>query len=157
MIKFPVYYRAVKPEELTFIPLGSEGKMNPKEILSVHPKGREYGYILKEFDRYPILLDEEGTVLSFPPIINSRDMGEVKIGDKDLFVEVTGTDLRLVILTLDILAVNLSDRGAHIKPVMVRYPYQTEFGKNVIVPRDFTRPITLSLKEFERGSWREDY
>ena len=150
LIKFPVYYRAVKPEEVTFIPLGSESKMNLGEILSVHPKGKEYGYILKEFDRYPILIDEDGTVLSFPPVINSRDMGEVKIGDKDLFVEVTGTDLRLVILTLNILAVNLSDRGAHIKPVMVRYPYQTEFGKNVRVPRDFTRPITLSLKEFER-------
>ncbi len=150
LIKFPVYYRAVKPEEISFVPLGLESKMNLKDILYVHPKGKEYGSILKGFDRYPVLMDKEDRVLSFPPIINSRDMGEVKIGDKDLFVEVTGTDLRLVILTLNILAVNLSDRGAKIKPVTVRYPYNTEFGKNVTAPFDFTRPISLSLNEFER-------
>ena len=41
--------------------------------------------------------------LSFPPIINSREVGEVRVGDDALFVEVTGTDLSMVVLTLNIL------------------------------------------------------
>ncbi|MGH7229670.1 MAG: phenylalanine--tRNA ligase subunit beta, partial [Nitrospiraceae bacterium] len=88
----------------------------------------------------PLLRDEAGHVLSLPPIINSREVGEVRVGDRGLFVEVTGTDLRMVILTLNILAVNLADRGAAIEPVEVDYPYDTEFGKRVRTPLDFGKP-----------------
>ena len=107
-IVFPVTYTLVKPEEVRFTPLGVEEKMSPREILAVHPKGLEYGPILAGHDRLPLLMDEEGQVLSLPPIINSREIGEVRVGDRELFVEVTGTDLPMVLLTLNILAVNLA-------------------------------------------------
>lgn len=139
-IVFPVHYDLVKPDEVRFTPLGFEQNMSLREILAVHPKGLEYGSILAEHELVPLLRDEAGHVLSLPPIINSREVGEVQVGDRELFVEVTGTDLLMVVLTLNILAVNLADRGAAIEPVEVNYPSATTLGKAVRTPLDFWKP-----------------
>ncbi|MEW6245771.1 MAG: phenylalanine--tRNA ligase subunit beta [Nitrospirota bacterium] len=148
-IVFPVMYDLVKPEDVSFTPLGLESKMTLGEILLVHPKGLEYGAILAGHDRVPLLRDATGQVLSFPPIINSREIGEVQVGDRELFVEVTGTDLLMVVLTLNILAVNLADRGAVIKPVEVTYPYKTPLGKTITTPRDFGKARTIQVRAIE--------
>jgi phenylalanyl-tRNA synthetase beta chain len=144
-IAFPVEYKTVPPESVRFVPLGSESPMTPAEILKRHPKGIAYAGILSKAAEYPILIDREGRVLSFPPIINGREIGEVRAGDRDLFVEVTGTDLRMVMLTVNILAANLADRGAAIAPVEVRYPYPTDFGKTVRMPAVLSKPMAVSL------------
>ncbi|MGH7236446.1 MAG: phenylalanine--tRNA ligase subunit beta [Nitrospiraceae bacterium] len=148
-IVFPVTYTLVKPDEVRFTPLGVEEKMSPREILAVHPKGLEYGPVLAGHDRLPLLMDEDGQVLSLPPIINSREIGEVRVGDRELFVEVTGTDLPMVLLTLNILAVNLADRGATIEPVEVTYPYATELGKTVRTPFNFQKARSIPIKTIE--------
>jgi phenylalanyl-tRNA synthetase beta chain len=144
-----VSYRLVKPDEARFTPLGFEDKLSLREILAVHPKGVEYGPSLAGHDRLPLLADQEGQVLSLPPVINSREIGEVQVGDQALFVEVTGTDLPMVLLTLNILAVNLADRGAAIEPIEVVYPYETRFGKNVRTPLDFGKARSIPLKLVE--------
>src|SRR3990170_3839623 len=149
-ISFPVHYKAVPPEEISFTPLGFEEKMTLREIIKDHPKGQVYGEILKGVERYPILVDSRGDVLSFPPIINSREVGEVQAGDSALFVEVTGLDIRLVLLVLNILAVNLHDRGAGIGAVEAVYPYDTGFGRAISIPCEFTKPLNLSLRDVER-------
>ncbi len=148
-IVFPVTYAFVNPDDARFTPLGFDEKMSLREILSVHPKGLEYGPILAGHERVPLLLDDEGQVLSFPPIINSREIGEVRVGDRELFVEVTGTDLPMVLLTLNILAVNLADRGASIETVEVVYPYQTDLGTTIRTPADFGKPRTIPMKTIE--------
>ncbi|MGH7168251.1 MAG: phenylalanine--tRNA ligase subunit beta [Nitrospiraceae bacterium] len=148
-IVFPVTYALVKLDEVRFTPLGVEEKMSPREILAVHPKGLEYGPILAGHDRIPLLMDEEGQVLSLPPIINSREIGEVRVGDRELFVEVTGTDLLMVLLTLNILAVNLADRGATIEAVDVAYPYATELGKTLRTPFNFQKARSIPIKTIE--------
>ncbi len=150
-IAFPVTYDLVKPDEARFTPLGFDDKMSLSEILAVHPKGVEYGSIIGGHDRVPLLRDEEGQVLSLPPIINSREIGEVRVGDTDLFVEVTGTDLVMVVLTINILASNLADRGARIEPVEAQYPYRTLFGKTVRTPLDFSKPRHIGLEAIERA------
>lgn len=148
-IAFPVTYGLVKPDEAKFTPLGLEEKLTLREILSVHPKGIEYGPILAGHDRVPLLRDDEGQVLSLPPIINSREIGEVRVGDTELFVEVTGTDLPMVLLTLNILAVNLADRGAVIEPVEVVYPTATKLGKVLGTPLDFGKPRAVPVKAIQ--------
>lgn len=148
-IVFPVTYDLVKPDEARFTPLGFEDKLSLREILAVHPKGVEYGPILAGHDRVPLLRDEEGQILSLPPVINSREIGEVRVGDRELFLEVTGTDLLMVLLTLNILAANIADRGAAIEPVETQYPYKTRFGKSIRTPLDFTRPRLVSVKPIE--------
>lgn len=154
-ITFPVTYELVKPDEVRFTPLGMETAMTLSEILMVHPKGLEYGPILAVQSLLPILRDAKAQPLSFPPIINSREIGEVRVGDDELFVEVTGTDLRMVILSLNIFAANLADRGATIEPVEVRYPTSTVLGKRVKTPQDFGKPATIRMKAIEQALGQE--
>ena len=146
-IKFPVTYALVNPDQEKFRPLGYDEAMSLREILDIHPKGQEYGPLLSGHDRLPLLRDAQGTVLSFPPIINSRDIGEVRAGDSDLFIEVTGTDLRMVMLAVNIFAANLHDRGAKIEPVDIVYPYKTDRGRTVRMPQPVSQPRSITLAE----------
>lgn len=150
-IEFPVSYEAVPPDSARFTPLGMTTVMTLGEMLLVHPKGLEFGGIVAGKERVPLLRDAKGQILSFPPIINSREIGEVRVGDDALFVEVTGTDLPMVILTLNIFAANLADRGAAIEPVEVIYPFKTELGQRVVTPQDLGRERTLSVATIERA------
>jgi phenylalanyl-tRNA synthetase beta chain len=68
----------------------------------------------------------------------------VRAGDADLFVEVTGTDLAMVMLALNIFAANLHDRGARIEPVDVVYPYKTKFGRSVRTPQHVAPPHVIT-------------
>ncbi len=150
LIKYPVHYKAVDPVETRFIPLGEESKMNLKEILEKHPKGIEFGWIVRNFDRYPFLTDDEGKVLSFPPIINSAELGAVKTGDSSLFIEMTGTDLNSLLLAASIAACDLADAGFRIKPVMVEYPNKTPYGGNITTPYYFQKETRLDIKYAEK-------
>ncbi|HEV8243020.1 MAG TPA: phenylalanine--tRNA ligase subunit beta [Nitrospirales bacterium] len=150
-IKFPVTYALDNPDQAKFRPLGYDESMSLREILDIHPKGQEYGPILSGHDRLPLLRDAKGTVLSFPPIINSRDIGEVRVGDSDLFIEVTGTDLRMVMLAVNIFAANLYDRGATIEPVDIVYPYKTARGRTVRMPQPVSQPRAITLAEVSKA------
>jgi len=147
-ITFPVDYKLAGPDAIAFTPLGMNEKLTLGQILERHPKGVQYGGIVKPFPKYPVLVDSMNHVLSFPPIINSTDIGEVKTTTRNVLVEVTGTDQRMVALTLNILAVNFHDRGAEIDPVMVVHPYATEMGRSVTCPYDTSGTVRLSLSKF---------
>ncbi len=150
-IVFPVDYRLADPESVSFTPLGMENKLNLAQILERHPKGIAYGGIVKPFKKYPVLTDGMNRVLSFPPIINSREIGEVKPRTRSVLVEVTGTDMRMTVLTLNILAASLYDRGADIEPVLVTYPYETGLGKRMAFPYDTSGKFTVPLAKFSAG------
>lgn len=159
-LRFPVRYAAVGRSALRFEPLAPAGEagatwpvgvaLTPDEILEQHPTGREYSWILASFDQVPMLTDAKGDVLSFPPIINSADLGRVQPGMQTLFVEATGTELDQVLLTLNILATNLADRGWRIEPVTTRYPYQTPRGQAVTAPHPLGITLGLPVSEFTR-------
>ncbi|MDH4163098.1 MAG: phenylalanine--tRNA ligase subunit beta [Nitrospirota bacterium] len=150
-IAFPVDYRLAAPDEISFTPLGMTEKMTLGRILDQHPKGIQYGGIVRPFKKYPVLIDGMNQVLSFPPIINSTEIGEVKTTTRNVLVEVTGTDQRMVALTLNIIAVSLYDRGAEIDPVQVVCPYATDLGKNITFPRDTSITVSLSPERFSQA------
>jgi phenylalanyl-tRNA synthetase beta chain len=56
------------------------------------------------------------------------------------------------LLALNILAVNMSDRGARIMPCVARYPseHSTPLGQNVAVPYPLKSSVTLERAEVER-------
>lgn len=145
-IKLPIHYDAVSPETTSFSPLGFEEKMTLTEILEKHPKGIQYAGIVKEFSEYPLITDASGHVLSFPPVINSNDLGKVKSGDTDLFVEVTGTDKMAVILAVNIMACNLADHGAEIEPFITEY----SSGEQFKLPLRFNDSVELELGNLEK-------
>lgn len=150
-IAFPVEYRLAEPSSVTFTPLGMRERLTLGQIIDRHPKGVAYGGIVRAFSKYPVLNDREGNVLSFPPIINSAEIGEVKTTTRNILVEVTGTDMRMTALTLTILAANLHDRGARIEPIRVDYPYDTELGRKVLFPADTSGRMKLPLSRFAQA------
>jgi phenylalanyl-tRNA synthetase beta chain len=124
LIKLPLQYTVAKPKEVSFVPLGFAEKMSLKEILTRHPKGLEYGHIVDKHPVYPILLDSENKPLSFPPIINSNDLGRITEDTNNVLVEVTGTMNETVLNTVKIVTLSLIDRGGKAYSAKVHYPHR---------------------------------
>ena len=124
-IKWPVHYKGVNPDETSFVPLGCDAPMTCRQILSDHPKGKDFGWILKDAKKFPLLTDDNGEVMSMAPIINSATLGAVQVGDKDLMVELTGDNMENLILSANIVACDFHDAGYEILPVKVVHPYET--------------------------------
>jgi phenylalanyl-tRNA synthetase beta chain len=116
-IRFPVKYATVK-EDFAFVPLGDSESHSIRHILKESDLGLRYGYILQKSNTYPIILDAENNVLSFPPIINS-DMTKIGTSTKNLFVEVTANNLKAADDVLSVMAMALYDSGFKIQTVSV--------------------------------------
>ncbi|MDP2765934.1 MAG: phenylalanine--tRNA ligase subunit beta, partial [Candidatus Methanoperedens sp.] len=121
-IKPPFRYIAQQPD-FKFTPLDFAEPMSMREILEKHPKGVRFAYILEKFDKYPLILDAEDNVLSFPPIINC-ELTRVTEDTTDLFVEVTGLD-PAVSVALNIVVTSLAERGGRIESVTIDGKMQT--------------------------------
>jgi len=149
-INWPIIYKGVDPDSFSFVPLQWDSPLTLREILKQHPKGKEYAFILEKEPVHPLLTDSKGGVLSYPPIINSNDLGAVQVGDTDIFVELTGSDIAQVTLAASIVACDLADNGFSIEPVEVEYEYDTSFGRNIIYPWYFQEPVFCSLARIEK-------
>lgn len=150
MIQWPVHYKAVDPDKTSFVPLQFEQPMTCRQILTDHPKGKDYGWILKDAPMFPLLTDDNGEVMSMAPIINSATLGAVKVGDSDLLIEMTGSDMTSLLLSANIVACDFADAGYTILPCKVEHPYDTGFGKDIVAPYYFQEPATASLAEINR-------
>ncbi|GMO47554.1 MAG: phenylalanine--tRNA ligase subunit beta [Termitinemataceae bacterium] len=150
LIKWPIHYRAVAPDSVSFVPLQWDSALTLSEILKQHPKGKEYAYIQENEPLHPLLVDAKGGVLSYPPIINSADIGAVKPGDSDMFIELTGTDMPSVALCASIVACDLADQGWTIEPVEISSEFETPFGKKWTSPFYFQAPVFCSTARVER-------
>ncbi|MBS7648377.1 MAG: phenylalanine--tRNA ligase subunit beta [Candidatus Bathyarchaeia archaeon] len=139
----PLRYTVSRPDETRFVPLGFDEELTLDEILEKHPKGVEYGHIVKQFDVWPIFIDSRSKVLSFPPIINSNDLGKVTIGTRNILVEVTGSSFKTVMYTLTNIILALADRGGKIYSARIHYPYEN-LGE-VITPDLKTEKMHISL------------
>ncbi|MBT0160341.1 phenylalanine--tRNA ligase subunit beta [Candidatus Bathyarchaeota archaeon A05DMB-2] len=138
----PLSYKVVKPEAVRFVPLGFSESLSLAEILEQHPKGIEYGSIVKSHEVYPIIMDSHNKVLSFPPIINSNDLGRVTAETRDVLVEVTGTVHETVLNTLKLVALALADRGGRVFAATVRYESD---GLKVVTPDFRSRLVELNV------------
>jgi phenylalanyl-tRNA synthetase beta chain len=145
LISWPVHYKAVDPDQTRFIPLQCETPMTCRQIIAEHPKGKEYGWILSDKKKYPLLTDNRGEVLSMATIINSATLGAVQVGDTNLLVEMTGTDMPSLLLASNIVACDFADAGYEILPCKVCHPYDTGFGKDICAPFYFQAAAGMSL------------
>ena len=146
LISPPLKYDLVKPNEVSFVPLGFDERMNLAEILKFHPKGLEYGHIVAKHSAYPILVDSNLKVLSFPPIINSNDLGRVTEETENVLVEVTGTMHQTVLNTLNLVTLALIDRGGNALAATVHYPDDEVYAvKKVVTPNFSNSRMELSV------------
>jgi phenylalanyl-tRNA synthetase beta chain len=121
-------YRAVAPDALRFVPLGydpaaPDARVTPAQVLEQHPKGQEFARLLAGFEAYPLLADEQGDVLSMPPVINSEHT-RVTDATTQFFIDVTGTNRRLVGRTLNVLTTSLKELcpDLSLEQVTIAYP-----------------------------------
>ncbi len=132
-------YRSVGPEELSFVPLGydpaaDDALLTPARVLAEHPKGVEFARLLEGFEGYPLLSDEQGGVLSMPPIINSEHT-RVTDDSTEFFIDVTGTNRRLVGRALNVLVTSFKELCPDLRLEQVRIAYP---GEEPVITPDFT-------------------
>lgn len=151
----PIKYDARPADRVSFVPLGEYLEMTAEEILEQTEKGREYAHLIRNPDKLvPLILDSRDEVMSLPPIINS-ELTRLTPGIRDVFIDVTGTDLRAISYALEIIVSALAERGGEIHTLEVIYPGMTvetprPEPNEMVVSRDFINRMTgikLSMKE----------
>ncbi len=142
-IKAPFKYWAASPNEISFVPLQKDEKWDLEQILKEHEKGVDYAWTLDGLDRYPMITDANGEVLSFPPIING-ELTKVSEKTKNIFVDCTGWDLNAVTLSVNIVCSQLMARGGKLHSVTVTYPDEKGF-----------KDMDLKTREWPRFDWIE--
>jgi len=116
-ISFPLTYTTTTRNH-KFIPLNSTKENTISEILKNTEVGQDYGNILGNSQKVPIIIDSLGNTVSFPPIINSS-LTTVTTKTKNLFLEVTGIDKNDVEDMLSIVAIILQSAGFELCTVKI--------------------------------------
>lgn len=136
----PFTYKAVLPDEVSFFPLQGTREMTPAEILLDHDKGKAFAFVLEGKDRYPLITDRNGVVLSMPPIINGIST-EVTENTKNIFVDCTGTDLNALKCSVNILTTALADRGGRVRSVTIEHG-----GEDLVAPDLCGRSLSIDVR-----------
>jgi phenylalanyl-tRNA synthetase beta chain len=136
-IEFPITY-TTKPPEFKFRPLGERFEKDLTQILTEMHTGREYAWTVEGFKEYPMIVDAKGMVLSMPPIING-EYTRIDEATTDIFIDITGTDLKAITETLNIITTTFADRGAEIYSVRNEY----HDGETIVTPYLEPREMTV--------------
>lgn len=146
-----VYYRLTPPDVPDFVPLGKSEEMTPKGVLEKHPRGIDYAHLLQGRALYPLLgsyrKDGSEVVLAFIPIINSEDT-KVVPGTKDLFVDVTGVEPRLVEKILNTMVTALLELcpGSTAEKVAISVPGREPYLTPDLTPQEVEFDTTLPAR-----------
>lgn len=144
VIEPPFYYKAADPDNESFIPLETSAEMSLREILQEHKKGAKYAHLINKFDKYPLIIDANGNVLSMPPIING-ELTKLTEETKNVIVDVTGTDEKAVNYALNIIMASFAEVGGEIKSLNVVYDDRTAKTPNLMPKRK-----SVSVKNAEK-------
>lgn len=93
-VKGPFTYRALKPEHIHFVPLNREEEVNGDGLMAIlkeDPKLGKYLYLLEGKEKYPVMMDSNGIIMSLPPIINSQHT-KMTLNTHNVLLDVTGLD-----------------------------------------------------------------
>ena len=138
VMKFPLSYTAVD-KQFQFCPLDLDKELTIQEIFDTTETGKKYRWIIDEFNEYPIILDSNNEVISFPPIINGN-LTRVTSKTKNLFVDITGIDKKCVNDALAVLTTFFYDCGGYIESVNIGYE-----GGLIITPDLKEKKVEINL------------
>lgn len=139
-IKFPVYFKAMNPEDIKFQPLDYGEKLDGNKILSENETGKKYADLLKDFKQFPVFIDSNKNIMSMPPIINSDSIGKITTKTKDVFIEVSGFDIDFLKQVLNLIATDLADMGGTIYSVEV-----SAYAKKLKLPELTTNKMKVDI------------
>ncbi|ACL15941.1 phenylalanine--tRNA ligase subunit beta [Methanosphaerula palustris] len=114
----PPFRYCAAEKSRSFVPLDFTEPMTMEQMLDEHPKGRAYAHLVREHPRYPLIVDAEDRVCSFPPIING-DLTRVTTETKNILLDTTGTDQRAVEVTVKIVCAALVEAGGTVESVTI--------------------------------------
>jgi len=114
----PPFHYVASERTRRFVPLDFDEEMSLEEILLRHPKGRAYAAIVDRYPLFPLITDDLGRVLSFPPVING-ELTRVSTKTKNLLLDTTGTEERAVRTAVTILCTAMVEAGADIESVQI--------------------------------------
>jgi len=123
-IKGPFTYEALPPKEIKFAPLNNTKVMDGEELMKHLDKDlhlRKYLPIIRDSPVYPVIYDSNRVVLSLPPIINGNH-SKITLNTKNVFIEVTATDLTKAEIVLNTMCAMFSEYCADkysVEPVEV--------------------------------------
>lgn len=116
-ISFPLTYSTASRDH-KFIPLNSEKELSISQILESTDVGKDYGHILGNSSKIPIITDSKNETVSFPPIINAA-VTTVTTKTQNLFVEVTGINKADAEDMLSVVATILQSAGFTLEEVKI--------------------------------------
>ena len=118
-IRFPLRYALEPMESVRFTPLDRNRAISASEFFEEHPMATRYGALGRAGNACLVLRDASDAVASLPPILNGRESGEVRPGDRGLLLESTGTSARAVRESLQLLLLVFAARGWSVEPVRI--------------------------------------
>ncbi len=141
-LKPPVRYDLEPVEGIRFHPLDGPAEIEGPRFFAEHPMAQRYAHLGRSNGECLTLRDADGQILSLPPILNGRTAGEVRLGDRALLLESTGTRAVRVEESVGLLMLPFVARGWAVQPLRVEYPDHVESGIGWISPRRL--PFTAS-------------
>jgi phenylalanyl-tRNA synthetase beta chain len=136
-IVFPLDYTTV-PRSFSFIPLDKQNEFTIDNILNTLDVGKNYGNILNNFNKFPLLFDTDKKVLSFPPIING-DVSKITLNTKNLFIEVTSTNDKSAQEIISLLSFELYDMG------FTLFTVETKNNFNDLIEKPNVEPLEIII------------
>ncbi|PKA65024.1 putative phenylalanine--tRNA ligase beta subunit [Apostasia shenzhenica] len=126
-VQGPFSYEALKPEDITFVPLKQARSFRADELLEFYRsdlKLKKFLQIIENSPVYPVIYDSNRAVLSLPPIINSAHSA-ISLRTKNVLIECTATDLtkaKVVLNTMVTMFSEYCESKFEVEPVEVLYP-----------------------------------
>ncbi|KAL6042202.1 phenylalanine--tRNA ligase [Balamuthia mandrillaris] len=143
-IQGPFTYDARQPNDINFTFLNYHQELNAQQIMEELSTNPAYGHlkpylpIIRDEPRYPVIYDKNGVVLSLPPIING-DHSKITLSTKNVFIEVTATDLTKANVVLNTMVTMFSQYCAK--------PFLVEVVETVLPSGEKTQYPDLSNRE----------
>lgn len=138
----PIRYSLEPVDGVRFVPLDGGAEVDGRRFFAEHVMAQKYGRLGRSNGECLTLRDAEGEILSLPPILNSRKAGEIRIGDRELLLESTGTRATRVEEAVGLMLLPFVARGWSLRPLRVEYPDRADSGVDWISPRRL--PFTAS-------------
>jgi phenylalanyl-tRNA synthetase beta chain len=143
-IELPIRYSLEPVSDVRFVPLDGTEEVGGEEFFAGHPMAAQYGDLGRVDAQCLTLRDAKRAVLSLPPILNGRSAGELRVGDRDVLLEATGTRERAVLEAVGLLLVVFVARGWSVAPVAAtRVEGAVTDGTAVYRPRPVVLPSAV--------------
>merc|ERR1719297_710317 len=139
---------AKTPKDIKFVPLNQSKEHSSAELMELYSGDshlKSYLPIIRDSPVYPVIYDSNNVVLSLPPIINGEH-SKITLNTKNIFFEVTATDLTKASIVLDTLVTMFSqycDKPFTVEPVQTVLPG----GEILTYPKLNSRTETVSAKK----------